>query len=75
MKTIYEEAFDGNTIITSVIIPDSVTSIGECAFYYCPSLTDVYYTGSAEEWASISIGLDNDRLTNATIHYNYVPET
>ena len=66
----------GNTR-TSYTIPDSVTSIGSRAFEDCTRLTDVYYTGSEEEWQSISIGDYNECLTNATIHYNYVlePET
>jgi hypothetical protein len=34
----------------------------------------VYYTGSEAEWAKISIDDYNSYLTNATIHYNYVPE-
>jgi len=38
-------------------------------FWYCDSLTDVYYSGNEEEWNAISIGDDNGDLTNATIHY------
>ena len=38
---IAEEAFYGNTSITSVTIPDSVTSIGNVAFCYCYNLTSV----------------------------------
>jgi hypothetical protein len=34
-------------------------------------LNDVYYTGSEDEWNSISIGSYNGYLKNATIHYNY----
>ena len=164
VKTIYNYAFEKNTTITSVIIPDGVTNIGTCSFYNCSSLTsvvipdsvtsigssafydcrsmtsvvigdsvtfidsrvfyrcsklsyvvigesvtsigyeafmsspctsvvihdslmniaqdafyatgvaDVYYTGSAAEWHSIKIGAYNNPLTNANIHYNYVPE-
>ena len=33
---------DGCTSLTSVHIPESVTSIGEKAFYYCESLTSIY---------------------------------
>jgi hypothetical protein len=72
--TINDYAFYGCSSLTSVVIPDSVTSIGDWAFYYCSGLTDVYYTGTEEEWDKISIGYDNAYLTNATIHYNYVPE-
>ena len=67
-------AFQGCQSLTSIVIPDSVTSIGNSAFQNCRSLTDVYYTGSAEEWAEISIGSSNSYLTNVTIHYNYIPE-
>ena len=41
VKTIYSEAFKNNKSITSVVIPDSVTSIGNSAFYLCGSLTSV----------------------------------
>ena len=63
-----------NCSLTSVVIPDSVTSIGNAAFNGCDRLTDVYYTGTEEDWAEISIGSYNYNLTNVTIHYNYVPE-
>ena len=56
--------------ITSVTIPDSVTSIGNNAFYNCSGLRNVYYTGSEDETADISIGSYNTALTNATWHYN-----
>jgi hypothetical protein len=51
-----------------------VTSIGDYAFYDCLKLKDVYYTGSAEAWKAITIDPGNSYLSNATIHYNYVPE-
>ena len=67
-------AFNNCSNLTSVVIGDNVTSIDEYAFYGCSNLTDVYYTGSEEEWAEITIGGLNWYLTDATIHYNYVPE-
>ena len=40
VTNIYNEAFKSEKI-TSLIIPNSVTSIGDYAFYYCRSLTSV----------------------------------
>ena len=59
--------------LTSVTIPDSVTSIDGAAFADCDNLTDVYYTGTEIAWNKIEIGIDNDALKNANIHYNSAP--
>ena len=66
-------AFYGCESLTSVIIGNSVTSIGDSAFSNCSELTDVYYYGTQAQWNSISIGLNNEWLTNAKIHFNFVP--
>lgn len=68
--TVADSAFSDCKSLTSVTIPDSVTSIGYGAFSGCTSLTDVYYTGSAKDWKKIEIGIYNNKLTKATIHYN-----
>ena len=41
VKNIYEKAFYGNNVITSVIIPDNVTSIGDAAFHNCDNITSI----------------------------------
>ena len=61
----------GNTR-TSYVIPDSVTSIGDKAFYWCDALKNVYYEGAEEEWNKISIGEWNESLLNAKIHFKNV---
>ena len=71
---IRDEAFFHCSSLESVVIGNRITSIGYGAFADCPSLKNVYYAGTEEEWAGISIGTYNDDLTNATIHHNCAPE-
>lgn len=62
-------AFGYCTELTSITIGNSVKNIGDYAFEICTSLTDVYFMGSKKEWNEITIGVANECLTNATIHY------
>ena len=55
--------------LRSITIPESVTSIGEYAFYDCTNLSTVHYTGTEAQKADISIGGNNEYLTDATWHY------
>ena len=57
--------------LISVTITKNVTSIGGYAFFRCNSLANVYYAGTAAEWANITVGEYNSHLTDATITYNY----
>ena len=67
-------AFQVCTALTSIIISNKVEIIGYGAFYGCTDLTDIYYTGTEEEWAAITVSPENEALSTATIHYNYIPE-
>ncbi|MBR5429892.1 MAG: leucine-rich repeat domain-containing protein, partial [Firmicutes bacterium] len=67
VTTIEGYAFYYCTSLTDVTIPASVTSIGRDAFDRSDNLTTVYYGGTAEQWANISVDLGNFSLTAASL--------
>ena len=69
VTSIGEKDFSCCISLTSVAIPESVTSIGDSAFDNCSKLKHVYYGGPDLQWAKIEIGVNNDALVNAIIHY------
>ncbi len=66
---IEDSTFSWCSSLTSVTIPAGVTSIGQSAFEFCTALTDVYYGGSQAGWEAVTVGLYNEPLQAATIHY------
>ena len=52
------------TSLTSITIPDSVTSIGDCAFMHCKSLENVNYNGSEGEWYKIEFFIFRNNSIN-----------
>ena len=68
MTEIEEGVFSDCESLASITIPKSVTNIVGYAFYACDNLTDVYYTGTAADWAKITIKGGNEPLTSATLH-------
>lgn len=56
--------------LQSIEIPLSVKKIGQNAFYNASGLKDIYYAGTAEEWAAIEVLSGNTVLEDATVHYN-----
>ena len=77
VTSIGDYVFYGCSKLISITIPaSSVTSIGSYAFAYCGNLTDIYYTGTEEQWNAISKVADWDygAAWDYTIHYNYVEE-
>ncbi len=68
VKYIGDQAFFSCTNLTTITIPHNVTNIGDWAFYFC-YISDVFYSGTPEQWNQISIGLYNNKLMEANKHY------
>lgn len=69
---IMQSAFLSCTSLKELSIPVSVTKIDNGAFDGCTTLTDVYYSGTKEQWDNINIDTrydSNAPLLNATIHF------
>ena len=62
MTRIGKTAFSGNAL-TSVTIPDSVTAIGEEAFFRCPDLATVRIPGSVTSAGDDLFDRRHDNLT------------
>jgi hypothetical protein len=58
-----EKAFFENTTLEYLVMPDTVTAIGDGAFEGCTALATVEYSGSSDDWAAISFGENNEALT------------
>ncbi|MCD7728980.1 MAG: leucine-rich repeat domain-containing protein [Clostridia bacterium] len=65
--------FDYSPKITSIVFEDGnvCESIGDCAFYKCTSLTNVYYSGTVDDWHSImfSGSASDPTYYGATLYY------
>jgi len=62
------DAFESLSSLTSVTIPNSVTSVGDYAFSNCSSLTAAYFLGNAPPDPGAVFG-DNSGPDPATIYY------
>ncbi len=74
VNSIYKYAFYFCESLESLTIHTDLKSIGNYAFYACDKLTEVYYMGSAEQWASVEISQKNDPLQKATVHFGVIDD-
>jgi glucan-binding YG repeat protein len=65
-------AFCDNRNLRAISMPTKVLEIYHSAFGNCPSLKDVYYASSQEDYNTyVKVGQgNNDAYFNATLHYN-----
>ena len=70
-------SFDFCFSLITITLPESITSIEDCAFYNCMDFETIYYLGTEEQWNMISkspkwdelLGKHND-LGNYTVQFN-----
>ena len=74
VKSIKYDAFRGCSNLTSITIPNSVTSIGDSAFRSCSSLINVYYDGTIEDWCKIKFSYQDSNPMNPAEHF-YIKNT
>lgn len=54
--------------LTNITLPYNIESIGLDAFSGCDGLTDIYYSGTKEQWEQIPVEKGNDSFYAVTIH-------
>ncbi len=69
VKKIEEKLFQGSWCLRDISLPSSIEMIADSAFLGCSKLTNVFYGGSADAWASIEIRDNNTPLGNARMWY------
>ena len=73
VESIGDEAFI-NTPMQNMILGSGVKSIGENIIDYNEKVfTDIYYTGTEEQYRAITVHANNPQYKSATVHYNAHP--
>ena len=70
IKEIEEGTFEGCSSLKSVTFSKSITRFMASAFNECPSITDVYYGGTEDEWNNLPVYVGNDDIYKAKIYFN-----
>lgn len=70
VTTIQNHIFEGCNL-EKMIIPDSVKRFLQFSFTGCTDFTDIYYTGTEEQWAMIERDIYYGTNLKGTVHYNY----
>ncbi|MBQ2862757.1 MAG: leucine-rich repeat protein, partial [Clostridia bacterium] len=63
------DAFRGCDYLSDITLWGKVGSIGNDAFYGCSRLKNVYYLGTSDEYAAMTVGTNNESFTGATLNY------
>ena len=66
-----ELAFYNCKNLEVIQLPESIASVGKGAFSYCEGLQDIRFTGTEEQWETISKGENWDHGVSATVIFNF----
>ena len=70
-------AFESDTALERIVLPASLQTVGRAICGNCPNLAHVYYTGSADDWASLNVqtgtyaGNRIDAFDVTAFHFNF----
>ena len=70
VSKIGDRAFDGCTSLKSAELVNTLTSMGSKSFDGCSALTDVYFTGSKQDWLFLTDGVQTGIASGVKIHYS-----
>ncbi|MBQ7638898.1 MAG: leucine-rich repeat protein [Clostridia bacterium] len=62
-------AFEEQSGIAAILLPDTLEFIGNGAFEDDENLGTVYFAGTAEQWADVETGENNDALASAKVYF------
>lgn len=65
--TIGDSAFYNSNFIEEMGLPTTLESIDNSAFKWCDALTRINYASSSDDWAGISVGDNNELLSNGQV--------
>ena len=68
IQVIPNETFYNCGNLLDISFPAGIGRVAENAFYSCGALSDVYYGGTEENWAALTLASGNDALTFARLH-------
>ncbi len=54
----------------NIFLPKELVLIKQNAFYGCSAIENVYFEGTADEWAAVTVLSGNDYIKNANVYFN-----